>query len=296
MGDMADDAEADWYAAGCPEFDEDDEPMFTPKQMDELREINRRHLGRPYDAGRMSADGDPEGYGDPDVGKLDWRATDPVNAFMSSLRSEGLDLEPYPLVEDYVRSRFSLARPAMGRQSVHRKALVRACPKCKASPGERCVYTQDNQIHKGPRGEVVWNQIGAPMLITHLERRRPPQTGESETVSSSPMNKRAAEAMAAVAGEALARYAELEAKYGKEPSPGSVIRFSRSWSNDPTGRVFEYAVLRTTDAGQLWYTTGPKSPKAYTWEDLMNWMDLDQGVQDLFIVKALGWQPYPKEK
>jgi hypothetical protein len=253
MGDMADDAEADWYAAGCPEFDEDagpedwratdsanafleqllDKPMFTQEEVDGLKQIGRKYVDGPYGEQELN----------------------------------------------YIRAG-KFARKADTR------AKYRTCSRCGAEPGRPCVYTSDNQIHTGPDGQIVWNEIGKPMLITHKERRRPPQQGE-ETVPG--MNKEAALAMAAEAGRALAAFAKLEAKYGQEPEDGSVIRFSKKW--DALASAYSYAAIRVSN---LWYTTGLRyHQKGYSWEDLMNWLDSVEPVDDLQIVTPGGWQDYP---
>jgi hypothetical protein len=50
--------------------------------------------------------------------------------------------------------------------------------------------------------------------------------------------------------------------------PGSVIRFDRTFNSG--SKVYSYAAIKTSEG--LWSTTGPKSPKNYTWVDLLRWL------------------------
>lgn len=72
-----------------------------------------------------------------------------------------------------------------------------------------------------------------------------------------------------------AREAALEAemarqeKYGPEPDKnGSVISWTMVFQKG--GRKYFYAAVRFKD---LWSTTGPNSPKNYTWDELTTWLD-----------------------
>ena len=97
----------------------------------------------------------------------------------------------------------------------------------------------------------------------------------------------------------LLKYAEearIEAeRWGEDDFPdGAVITFTKRF---PGGTIdYAYAAIKTvhhnrnltTGAGEdlhLWYTTGPKSPKGYTWEELTTWMG--EGVKEVFYVTAL---------
>lgn len=55
----------------------------------------------------------------------------------------------------------------------------------------------------------------------------------------------------------------------EEPPPGSVIRFNMQFNG--YGTVYDYAALHAGDG--KWYTTGPRSPKGYTWDELLDWME-----------------------
>jgi hypothetical protein len=53
------------------------------------------------------------------------------------------------------------------------------------------------------------------------------------------------------------------------------------WFQKPLGsRVYTYGAVRTPDG--LWNTTGPKSPKAYRWHELITWI-VDRGNEDVQI-------------
>lgn len=73
----------------------------------------------------------------------------------------------------------------------------------------------------------------------------------------------------------IGKIAELDA-LPSEPDTEArpcVIHWDMKFNHDGIcGRLFSYAAIRV---GDLWYTTGPKSPKAYTWEQLAKWLVLD---------------------
>lgn len=59
---------------------------------------------------------------------------------------------------------------------------------------------------------------------------------------------------------------------------GDVITFDKQFY--PDGMAYSYAAIRSNG---LWYTTGPKSPKGYTWVELVNWLT-DGPVPELWRV------------
>jgi hypothetical protein len=65
---------------------------------------------------------------------------------------------------------------------------------------------------------------------------------------------------------------------------GTVLFFKKRFS--PTGKEYDYAVLKTDG---LWYTTGPRSPKGYNWEELIGWM-LQGGLAEVDIFVASEWK------
>ena len=76
-------------------------------------------------------------------------------------------------------------------------------------------------------------------------------------------------ALAAAYDEALKCEAESVARYGHEPeADGSVIRWRMRFRKG--GVKYIYAAVK---ANGLWYTTGPNSPKGYTWDELVSWLD-----------------------
>ena len=63
--------------------------------------------------------------------------------------------------------------------------------------------------------------------------------------------------------------AERVARYGDEPgADGSVITWRMRFQKG--GVKYRYAAIK---ADGLWYTTGPNSPKGYTWDELTAWLD-----------------------
>lgn len=107
-----------------------------------------------------------------------------------------------------------------------------------------------------------------------------------------PLNMKDYEALEAQA-KRLLKYAEEAraelARWGDDDFPdGAVITFTKRF---PGGTVdYNYAAIKTIHHNvgedvELWYTTGPKAPKGYTWEELTKWMG--NGVEEVFYVTAL---------
>lgn len=49
-----------------------------------------------------------------------------------------------------------------------------------------------------------------------------------------------------------------------------------------SNKAYTYAAVRCPDDG-LWYTTGPLSPKGYTWEELAEWMTMTNAVEVIWL-------------
>jgi hypothetical protein len=94
--------------------------------------------------------------------------------------------------------------------------------------------------------------------------------------------RRRLEIQAEIVLDKLAQLDELERKYGGEDQfkPGDVITFNYRF--DKTGRNYSYAALFVNG---LWYTTGPRSPKGYTWLELVAWWERGK-VSKLKVVTA----------
>jgi len=65
----------------------------------------------------------------------------------------------------------------------------------------------------------------------------------------------------------------LESRPTEPEEDGNVITFSKQFAAG--GIVYSYAALRAKD---LWYTTGPKSPKGYTWDELLDFIGDDNRI------------------
>jgi hypothetical protein len=65
----------------------------------------------------------------------------------------------------------------------------------------------------------------------------------------------------------------------------SVVWFQRTFHGG--SRKYTYAAVRCSDDG-LWYTTGPQSPKGYSWDELMIW--LQEGDPGAIIWFATNWE------
>src|SRR5215207_7663808 len=58
-----------------------------------------------------------------------------------------------------------------------------------------------------------------------------------------------------------------------------VIRFDKRFTD--SGRVYSYTAIK---CGDQWYTSGPKAPGPYSWEQLARF--LSQGVEQLWVVDS----------
>lgn len=63
----------------------------------------------------------------------------------------------------------------------------------------------------------------------------------------------------------------------------NLVWFEKSFGT--YSRVYTYAAVKADDG--LWYTTGPRSPKGYTWEELMDWLSQDGPFPVLWEVTDL---------
>jgi hypothetical protein len=67
----------------------------------------------------------------------------------------------------------------------------------------------------------------------------------------------------------LDRKLQLVQEYGEDVYEyGAVFTFDKQFT--PTGIAYTYAVIKAYDG--KWYTTGPRSPKGYTWQELAVWL------------------------
>jgi hypothetical protein len=67
------------------------------------------------------------------------------------------------------------------------------------------------------------------------------------------------------------------------PEDGIVVFFQRTFGG--VGTVYTYAMVKAGDG--KWYTTGPRSPKGYTWDEVLDWLE-DDLVGDLWIATEFG--------
>lgn len=100
-----------------------------------------------------------------------------------------------------------------------------------------------------------------------------------------------AEALERRAESMLAEAAKIREKYerfGEDDFPdGAIIVFDKSFASYggrpiPLSKPYHYAAIKVNG---LWSTTGPKSPKSYTWSELVRWMD--EGVEEIYYVQEM---------
>lgn len=75
---------------------------------------------------------------------------------------------------------------------------------------------------------------------------------------------------------ALAELAKLDSIPAEPGREISIVWFEKRF--DASGRfgskAYTYAAIRVGDG--KWYTTGPRSPKGYAWEELWSWIQADE--------------------
>lgn len=79
--------------------------------------------------------------------------------------------------------------------------------------------------------------------------------------------------------------------FGEDSYPtGTIIKFLYRFPDQYRREAYEYAVLKCSNG--LWYTTGPKSPKAFSWEDLVRWWLEGETTEFRILHSALGARKY----
>ena len=72
---------------------------------------------------------------------------------------------------------------------------------------------------------------------------------------------------------------EPEDIVGDDINPADVLNAMRQQLGT---RTYNYAAIRS---GGLWYTTGPKSPKGFEWEELIDWLDSGYPVAEIQVLR-----------
>lgn len=88
------------------------------------------------------------------------------------------------------------------------------------------------------------------------------------------------DALAKAPAEALTEEERLQQKFGEDQEDGAVIAFKVRFSQG--GVSYGYAALRSKG---LWYTTGPRAPKAYTWQELISWLESAHHVSKITVLR-----------
>lgn len=72
----------------------------------------------------------------------------------------------------------------------------------------------------------------------------------------------------------------------EDPDGALVVWFRRRFAI--RGQEYTYAAVKASDG--LWYTTGPASPKGYSWDELVQWL-YDEKNEDAVMWVAAEWTP-----
>jgi hypothetical protein len=92
-------------------------------------------------------------------------------------------------------------------------------------------------------------------------RRRRPEPSREELLQAQ------IDEAANIAARARLELERIGARPKEPEGENAIIRFQYQFHRG--GRVYNYAAVK---AGGLWYTTGPQSPKGYTWQELSDWL------------------------
>lgn len=87
------------------------------------------------------------------------------------------------------------------------------------------------------------------------------------------------DALAKALAEALAEEERLQQKFGEDQEDGAVIAFKVRFAKG--GVSYDYAAIRSKG---LWYTTGPRSPKA-SWQELTRWLESAHHVSKITVLR-----------
>jgi len=71
------------------------------------------------------------------------------------------------------------------------------------------------------------------------------------------------------------------ADFGEDDyAEGDVVKFTKQFV--PGGKAYLYAAIKANDA---WYTTGPKSPKGYSWDEFVLWLIGGEGYDNWKVLE-----------
>lgn len=107
----------------------------------------------------------------------------------------------------------------------------------------------------------------------------------SNTMNAIDRRKRQAELAIERAQAELDRLYRLPDEPVVEDDAPNVIYFQKRFS--PNSRVYDYAAIKASDG--LWYTTGPQSPKGYSWDRLIEW--IYDGSDDTTVYTTKKFKP-----
>lgn len=105
----------------------------------------------------------------------------------------------------------------------------------------------------------------------------------NRALESAERSLRAAELAAERAMRRIEQIENRPAEPQGDPSDGIVVFFQRTFGG--VGTIYTYGMVKAGDG--KWYTTGPRSPKGFTWDEVMDWLD-DDLVGDLWIATEFG--------
>lgn len=125
--------------------------------------------------------------------------------------------------------------------------------------------------------------------IIHVNFNEPFKTGtesESSTMRR-PTKREALEAQLLRISEALAELDRMPSEPQKVDGQPTVIHFKKKFHENE--REYPYVAIKAPDG--LWYTSGPKSPKGYTWDQLIEWFERTGPMPTIYTMKldALHW-------
>lgn len=199
------------------------------------------------------------------------KAGDPPRWFICDQRMYEHQTEPWVCIHDWTASPASLLRNLQWTSRF---------PK----PWDKVFV-----IEARNKGQVVaWlEQYGYNPQYGGKRLDTPPHTQERYIVDARARKLAQEEAIIARAQARIDRLASLPDEPTTDDPDGALVVWFTHQFNERSKR-YTYAAVKAGDG--LWYTTGPASPKGYTWDQLIDW-HLNEINADATMWVATEWEP-----
>jgi hypothetical protein len=152
---------------------------------------------------------------------------------------------------------------------------------CEGHGGGWCKTCEQEAYNQKARAKAYLAYIGLRRNSDGTYVKAEDKVISTETAASL---ERRAEKMLAEAAKIREKYE----RFGEDDFPeGAVIVFDKRFNeyagrSIPWSKYYHYAAMK---GDGRWNTTGPKSPKSYTWDELIRWMG--DGVDEIYYVSTM---------